>query len=208
MRAVLALTALAAALLAGPAAAEPSLGEPYGSRCGWSSVTDPRSDGDTQVAELDAELVVLDAAGRPASGTLTCTLQVGYPRHADPDAASASAAGTGVVALAATVTYQSPYGMPVYWCTQFAYDGGPTLYWAREYDDADSHWSTDPATSCDYFSPDPEPDPGPFRAIERAGCPVLDALGPTDPAAPVYVEDGGDVYAAGIFLWDCPPYDL
>jgi hypothetical protein len=121
--------------------------------CGFSSVTDPNTEGGTtQVGEVDGgPLTLVDDSGAPGSGTLVCTIQVGESTHVGTDQAGASAHGTGVVTLAPTlISYESPTGVPVFLCTSYIDDDGVTvLYWNDSNDPTISgSWSTDPNAAC------------------------------------------------------------
>jgi hypothetical protein len=209
---LLALCALGASLLAGPSGASPPPDGPSGPLCDFLTDDDPRSDDvDDLLVEIDGgPLVVTDPAGQPAGGTLTCSVQVGYATHAGPDVATASAHGDGVVVLPASVhEVTAPPNAAFYWCTQFAYDGGPTLYWVPRHETPyPEHWTTDPNEPCDYLDDvgHPEDDLG-----EQASCLGLRALGGAlgldDPNGAVYVTPEGDTFVEGTFVWDCYPYE-
>jgi hypothetical protein len=167
---------------------------PSGLLCGFSSVTDPGTEGgDVQTGELDAgPLLAVDNATPPAAqtGTVKCTIQVGGATHAAPDnGASASASGTGVIVLPATlVSYNSPANVPVYLCTQFTYSNGTTIYFDDSNDPAvEGDWTDDPnsdcglATSAGTDDGDPIFDPI-FSALNALVCPILGlvpVVGPT-----------------------------
>ena len=135
---------------------------PFGNLCGFTSVTDPGTEGgDVQTGELNAGplFAIDDAAVPPApqSGTVHCTIQVGGGTHDAPDnGAAASASGTGVIVLPPTlVSYNSPANVPVYLCTSFTYANGPgteddvTIYWADSNDPTvEGHWTTNASRSC------------------------------------------------------------
>jgi hypothetical protein len=129
---------------------------PSGLLCGFTSTTDPGTEGgDVQTGEIDAgPLLAVDdttTPPTPQSGTVHCTIQVGGSTHAAPDnGASASASGTGVIVLPATlVSYNSPANVPVYLCTSFTFQGGATIYFNDPNDPTvDGDWTDDPNSNC------------------------------------------------------------
>jgi hypothetical protein len=190
---------------------------PSGLLCGFSSVTDPGTEGgDVQTGELDAGplLAIDDAATPPAAqtGTVKCTIQVGGGTHDAPDnGASASASGTGVIVLPATlVSYNSPANVPVYLCTQFTYSNGTTVYWADSNDPTvDGHWDTSATVACGLATEAGTEDADPVgELLDSVLCPVLSILGSTLPDVPgvLEIDNTGDVTLAGDLFWDCPPY--
>jgi hypothetical protein len=140
-----------------------------GFTCGFSSSDDPTgtvANPGTQVGEVDggpiavADLpvvddtttpptVTFDTTGNPASGTITCALQVGGTgTYAEADAVSASASGTVVVYLPPTlISYQAGATDPVWSCTTWtltdANGDSETVY----LDDATGEFSTDATTA-------------------------------------------------------------
>jgi hypothetical protein len=139
-----------------------------GFTCGFGSSDDPTgtvANPGTQVGEVDGgpiavadlptvsdstpPVVTFDVGGNPASGTITCALQVGGTGvYTDPDAVSAAASGTVVVYLPPTlISYQAGLTDPVWSCTTWTLTSGSgetdTLY----LDDATGEFSTDPATA-------------------------------------------------------------
>jgi hypothetical protein len=111
--------------------------------------------GPVAVADLPASLdpVFWDEFGNPASGTITCAIQVGGTgAYADADGASASASGTVVVYLPPTeITYFNFAAPPdpVWLCTTWTLTDGhgdtDTLY----HDYSTGRWTTDPyAAQC------------------------------------------------------------
>jgi hypothetical protein len=147
--------------------------------CGFSSVTDPNTEGGTtQVGEVDGgPLVLIDDAGAPGSGTLACTIQVGESTHVGTDQAGASAHGTGVVVLAPSlISYESPTGVSVYLCTSYIDDDGVTvLYWNDSNDPTiQGSWSTDPNAACGLAIEAGGDDGDPvFDLLNATVCPIL-----------------------------------
>ncbi len=209
----LALAAIVATTLAGSftgtAVAGPEADGPTGFLCGFSSITNPNAEANTQTGEIDGgPLVVTTGEGAttaPASGTLTCTIQVGAnSTHAGADApgGKVSANGTGVVVIPpSVVSYTAAPEQAVYLCSQFTYTGGGTVYFHADNDDDPStdtgHWSADANSECGLaISASTPEEPGPVNELEllidSLICPTLKTLLPPD----------GDV--AGV--WDCPPY--
>lgn len=199
-----------AALPAAPAHAAPSA---EGLTCGYAFLANPAGPEGTQLAELDGGPIVVadgsDLTANPMSVTLTCTLQVGWVNraHAGADAASASASGTTVVTLPPTVVAfrLEPEWETVFVCTELTINDfhGVThhLYWDHEAE----VFSTSDAVICAY--PDLGPEPGPEPWPDPLVCPVFVGLPPGVPGV-IEVRADGDVYVAGTFLWDCPPYEI
>ncbi len=124
-----------------PASAGPPADGPSGILCGFTSEEEPGADGDVQTGEIDGGPIV-------GTGTLTCTIQVGYALHSGADAARASASGsTVVVLLPMIVSYVSPPDVPVYLCSEWR-DWSGTYYWHRQPTFGDGHWTTDPNKPC------------------------------------------------------------
>jgi hypothetical protein len=208
--------ATAATFAPGIAQATPADG-PSGLLCGFTSTTDPGTEGgDVQTGELDAgPLTAIDDTATPPtpptpqSGTVKCTIQVGGSTHAAPDnGASASASGTGVIVLPATlVSYNSPPNVPVYLCTQFTYSDGRTVYFDDPNDPTvDGNWDTDPNVDCGLateVSSPPPPPPSPVQTYVAGGTGVVSndntaALGNTTVVdAGVLVCDPSDAVGIG-----------
>jgi hypothetical protein len=93
--------------------------------------------------------VWIDPSGNPASGTITCAIQVGGTgAYTDADAAAASASGTTVVDLPPTeITYYSASTDNIWMCTTWtltdAHGDSETLY----LDDTTGDFTTDPASA-------------------------------------------------------------
>ncbi len=205
----LALAAIVATTLAGSftgtAVAGPPTTGPDGFLCGFTSVTNPNAEANTQTGEIDGgPLIVTDAAGNPTGGTLTCTIQVGANNlHSSPDApgGKVSAHGDGVVVIPpSVVSYTAAPEQNVYLCTQFTYDNGRTVYWHADNDDDPTtdtgHWTEDPNKECGLAISASTPSDGPIHDLEilidGIICPELKKLLPPD----------GDIAN----VWDCPPY--
>jgi hypothetical protein len=188
---VLAPALLALALLAPPAHAEDG---PAGVLCGLDTKYDLRD------PSRSTRVGVLTGGPVAGSGTLTCTIQLD-PLHGTTanDTLARSASGVGVVAFAEPVSYQAPPYATVFLCTQFAPASGGTLY----YDDHEGDWSTDPASGCQPTNLRCDCDPW----LEEMACDVLRLMAPLvpDPAGPVYVSPGGDVWVGGVYLGYCGP---
>jgi hypothetical protein len=195
---------LAAALLA-PAAlatvpATAAEKRPFPAGCGFMALTDPTAaDPDTQLAEIDGGPMLLGGpTGLPFSGTLVCTIQVGGGLPGDPDTASASAHGTGVVVVPPTVVrYDAPIASYVYFCTEFVGDDGSHFYLVDTNDpNRPDYWSTDPATPCEDLVETGGNDVPPevWELLNALACPVLLAI------------DARLGTELAVFWQDCEPY--
>jgi hypothetical protein len=143
-------SALGCALLVPVPTHAASVTGPEGLVCGF--VTFFEFDGrpsHRHLVEMDGgPIMPTDAAGLPAGGTLTCTLQVAAERHSGPDTVVVSAHGFGVVTVTPRLrTFEAAPNLPWSLCTQFTYDGGRTVYF-DQYDSVNSFWSDDPDASC------------------------------------------------------------
>lgn len=193
MRTLLLAVALAVtaqgAVLAGPS------GPPGGRPCFFVSVQDP--DDSQQGAVYGGPLV---APGADVS--ITCTIQVGGPRHDDPDTVTATAgpARDAVVLAPHAIAYPSTFD-PVYVCTEAVVDG---TTWYRSGDT----WTQDPASDCAQAYSTADPPPHCFSLAECLVDPVLClALVALSPLGVADVREDGDVYLpGGTWIWDCPPY--
>jgi hypothetical protein len=216
--ATLALGALATTFVTPATAAEPTT--PPDQTCSFTSVTDPSPE-----AGENAQFGYIDGGPILQNGTITCTIQVGGAFHSSANnGASASATGTnGFTYLPPTlVSYSSPPLTPVYLCTQFTDTDNVTWYW----DDIPGDWTTDPNSDCGLAisggTSDPIFDPV-FELIDTifdlltqvekdvidpVVCPALALLDDIVPdvAGVLEIQDDGDLYVAGEFIWDCPPY--
>lgn len=141
-RVAVAATAFGSATLA---VAPPAQAQAEGVRCGLTSAADPTAEADIYTGELHGGPLTV-TADPTASITLKCTVQVGATGqvHAGPDAASASASGTGTAVLPPTaVSYAAPPSADVYLCTEVNVNG-VTYY----YDEANGIWSQSSSASC------------------------------------------------------------
>ena len=194
------LTGLTAVLLwTAPAGAHP--GYHYEGGCAFTAV----SDGDNGPAtvwsgEMHALVVATDAAGAPAPAVgigVACEV---YVNGTGPTTVL-TASGTGAAAGATTWTYQADLSDLVEVCSVVTVAGsrhatcepwsiyGPVqtvIDLIEEIRDSIIWWP-----------PDIWPDPW-----------ICDALKAAAPGVPgvVDVTPEGDVYIAGEFFWDCPPY--
>ena len=198
------LTVLAALVAVPLPAAQAGTEEPgpAGSNCGFWSVNDPGTNHFT-AALYGGPLV--------GNGTLTCTIQVGGPTHADPDDATASAANSGVVVLNPTVVeYDTAPDQDVYLCTQWTPAGGTPLYLHGGDDVEDGHhWSSDPASTCEVaVRHSSEDGQDVFRTlVDPLLCPLIPVVLTGSVAGGlVTVDETGDVVVAGQNLYNCPPY--
>jgi hypothetical protein len=160
--------------------------DPVGLLCGYITTAYPPARLREAGAVQAGPLVVDDA-----TGSITCTIQVGAPTHDGPDAAVVTGPVTnGVLLAAGTVDYVLPPDTSVFVCTRLDLAGGPALYWDVGDPVNDGSWSTDPAVPCqeEYSSQTPKQ---PCDTV-CATCLPLAAVLPDD----------GDVPGA----WDCPPY--
>ena len=103
----------------------------------------------TATAEMDAgPMVLLDfmIAGNPASGSVTCTLQVGGATHADADeVALTSPTTTGVAVLRPTTfTFAHDPADVLFVCTSVLAEGYGPRYWDPE----ERVWTADAGASC------------------------------------------------------------
>jgi hypothetical protein len=181
MMRALVLAALACSATVGPAHAN-AAGPASAPSCGFTVFNHPLAN-ERQVFVIDGTAVVIADGTDPRTGRMVCTLQSGE-RHSDPDALVARSLTTaGVVELPPTpgeVEPDDPFNFNV--CAQVEIDGAGTFYW----DALTDEWTTDSSVFCvdDSFH-------DPFvEYVDPVVCPVL----------------GGDVYAADVLLWDCPPY--
>ena len=172
--------------------------------CQFASVTDPTAEAGTQTGELSGgPLVIQNDDGTPGSGTLTCRIQVTVSNHTGTGP-SVSGHGTGVVTAGPSeISYTASATDNVYLCGEFTTDAGVTLYW----DDTSASWSVSASVSCGLAIGGGGDDPlSQFEKdnIDPLICPILAGL----PSVPGVVDIGadGDLYVAGIFIWDCPPY--
>lgn len=207
--AALALSALATTFAPAASAAPPG---PTDSGCSFTSVSDPNPEApaDTQTGYIQGGPIV-------GNGKLTCTIKVGVGtvEGAYVNGASASATGSnGVTVLPPTiVSYVSPSRVPVYMCEVWVDPNGAVWY----YDGQAGAWvEPNSGVQCTLAisggTDDPLLDPiwDLLESLDPAICGVLmtlrDTLGLTDPDGLVYIAPDGDLYVAGIFIWDCPPY--
>ena len=222
------LAALAVALLSATpayAASEP-LPLPGSSGCAHGATLTDDAAG-TVSGVLYGSVAVADlphrdgATSGPATVTLTCSVQTSSYSPEAPDDFTAS--GTGVNAA---VVAPAPFTVPapdewhtVYVCSRADVTdaSGTTSYWSNS---QNGMWSTTPGT-CDgapqCLSTDENCSyvhallvwllgPGPLLAeADEEGCPLFASLAPGVPGV-VDVTPEGDVYVAGEFFWDCPPY--
>lgn len=182
----LALLTAAAVLPAPSYAAE----GPAGSPCRLYPVP-PQDDADVYAG-------VLFGGPYAASGTLTCTVQVGAPAHSGADAEVRSATGTGAVLVPPSEVAPPWTGEPMYVCTRFTPAAGPAVYWSN------NAWTDDPAAPCDPYRDSLDTSGGVGQELDIAVCPALVALRPG--IGPVAITAQGDVYVTGTLVWDCPPY--
>jgi hypothetical protein len=206
-RTFLALCLAAAASFPAPAGA--TGGPPEGERCGFATATDGT---DPDAPETFHGVLYggpLRAAG--SAVTITCSVAVNAPRHADPAVATESSdPGPGVAVLAPRrLSYTAEDWDSVYLCTAATVDG-TAWYW----DDVAAAWSTDPASWCEDTT-DYRTEPPPEWCFETLSCvePLVDQMVcPVFAAVPsvpgvLDVEYDGDLHVAGEPFWDCPPYD-
>jgi hypothetical protein len=135
---------------------------------------------------------VTDPAANPVSATVTCTLKVD---GVVADDGTYTWSGTGVVAgVSLPFRYFGYEDSYVEVCTRVAYDNG----------EVDT--SCDPFTTT-YIPPQEVVDVlnDVLTVPDPVVCPVLGGLAPGQPGI-VDVTPEGDVYVAGEWFWDCPPY--
>lgn len=220
---VLALALVPALLL--PAAPAGAAHEPFGRFCSFASIPDPAGPPGVQTGEIDGGPVVVadfaDLVANPVHVTLKCSIQVDSEihsaLHSAPDAASAS--GSGVVAAVVPptlVSYEAGPDQYVVMCTEFAVTDAHGQTTNLYYDSGSGEFSTSPDSSCwgpvclaldcglygdvlhllDYLY---------VEVVDPVVCPAIASLAPGVPGV-VDVLPDGDVYVAGEFTWDCPPY--
>lgn len=116
-----------------------------GSLCQYAAVADPTLEPDTWTGVLAAGPVLLtEADGTPAAGTLQCRVQVNTFDHMGTGP-SVTTHGTGVLAAEQTINYSAAAGEAVDVCAEFVSDAdGTTYYW----DGGNAEWSTSPTVSC------------------------------------------------------------
>lgn len=133
-----------------------------GGLCGFTTLTDPTGQANTQTGYVDAGPISIVDDTDPAivhTGHLTCTIQVGSSNstHLGTDAASISGPDAPYVADLSPyqLTFSAGPNDAVYLCTSVTTDegGGPWYGQTWYYDDlqnptVDGSWSTDPTTSC------------------------------------------------------------
>jgi hypothetical protein len=158
-KAVVAMVA-ACSVLAVPGASDagPEADGPVGAKCTLTAAANARAQAHAWIGLLGGGplLVVSGSATATASGTLTCTVQVGSNSvHASADApgGKVSASGTGAVVLPhSVVSFTATVDQAVYVCSHFTYTGGATVYWHADNDDDPStdtgHWSSDINSEC------------------------------------------------------------
>jgi hypothetical protein len=146
--AALALAAAAVPVTGAAATTTPTTG-PDGVKCGLGPVPNPTAEANTQTGVLSGGPVFIsDPDTGLASGTLTCTVQVGNNTvhwGADAPGGKASVSGTGIGVLPSSViSYTAAPVDDVHLCTQFTYTGGPTFYW----DGTRRVWTSDANAPC------------------------------------------------------------
>ena len=208
---VLVTTAVIA--LAGAMPAAQAADEPVGRPCAYTAVSwDPVTGPTMWLAEVDAGPVVV--AG--STVTLRCSIHVANGQHSGAAAASVTSDdGDGVAAIAPQlVSYRDEYGYAVL-CTQVT-TATTSWYWTGD------AWTTDPTSWCPGPSDPTEPPDLPpqldwleaYLWCMHWGwyCPILDYVtcsgtaGAPDVPGIVEFRDDGDIYVAGEWFWDCPPY--
>jgi len=201
--AMFAAGALATSFISPASAAAPG---PADSGCGFTTATD-----NSPEAPANSQTGVLYGGPIAQNGTLTCTIKVNVGTHngAYVNGASRSATGTNGTTILnpGVVSYVSPTGEPVYLCDQFN-DGTTTWYW-----DGDLNaWTTNAAAPCELAisagTDDPIFDPinDLIESLDPTLCEVIKLIPSVPPVLEITAE--GDVYVGGVFIWDCPPYEL
>jgi hypothetical protein len=231
--AAIALSAVASSFVTSAHAGPPVPG-PNGRKCGFNSTTDPdpnQTDPDWQTGEINGGPIIGDGTltcTMHVGGT-------GLHNDSATICASASASDGNVVILAEAFGCHMPENVEVYECTKWTPTGGTAIYWipgndngtpTDPTDDPAGYWyggPTPPAKACGgatSFSTGPIIDAindilvgfdplicGALLTLKATVSPLAD-----DPAGVVYITPatdpagGGDLYIAGEFIWDCPPY--
>lgn len=221
---------LAAALVLGPAAPSFAESEPIpvlDTACDvLATAVDPANPAKV-TGVVHGAVTVANVRGRgaatPASVTLTCSVQSASYRHADPDDFTAVGSGTNaaVVAPQAFSVPAPPDGDRLGLCARVDVTDadGTRTYWSHSqngmwYADSEGICSGAPqclalGSNCLWWMAFAE------WALDRAGSTVWPTVDPAVCAAlvphapgtyPVEIRPDGDVYVAGEWTWDCPPY--
>jgi hypothetical protein len=193
-RLLLAGLAAGLALFATPAQAHPS--HHFEGDCGFDSIEDdgpgPTTDPDHYSGVVYGYAVATDPLGVPSGQALTleCVLYVNGVEDV-----VLTASGSGVATGASTLGFSAYPGDWVTMCTRVTVgneaheecwgDGMPPLF------DLLIHLLNDAV----------------FPLVDGTICPAFASLAPGVPGI-VEFTAGGDVYVAGEFFWDCPPYDF
>lgn len=210
---------LTAALLLSPAAPSYAAGEPVpaGGGCGIISGPAPDDPKNRIAGFVHGRVVVGDfagTAGYPASVTLTCSVQVGRYHPDDPDDATTTGSGVN-----AAVALPEPFDVakPGEWewiglCSRVDVTDaeGTRTFW-KDYDNGMwVSWPTcDDGVQCLAIGPGCMWELAMLEwLLERSEpkvCAAFVALAPGIPGT-VDIEPDGDLYVAGEWIWDCPPY--
>ena len=130
-----------------------------------------------------------DTSKYPVSAVATCSVVVD-----GVTAWSQSAAGTGVAVVAGQASFPySTTGFKLCTTVDYTSNSADTDHWCT------THWWGDhPEDEIEYLNELFA------RYVDPELCPLLAAQSPG--TYPVDITPEGDVYVAGVFLWDCPPY--
>jgi hypothetical protein len=191
---------LALALLApGALPAHAADDSTFTGQCGFDTVNQQTLNGDEWTGITFANVVLTSRThGNAVRGTITCDLRVnGVPRVAT------SASGTGVVILAAPLTFTATDTDNVDVCVRvdFTSDSTPTVYRCR----AATTLQMPPQQMLDLLSfvvdtVNAEIVPH----VDPVACDAFQRLAPG--SDPVAITPEGDVFLSGEPFWDCPPY--
>ncbi len=194
-------TALALGLLALTAPSAPAADQSWSrGDCGFDTVQAPSLTGDTWTGIGYADVVVYSSThGNVVNATVTCELRVNGVTQM-----TVSGSGTSVVVFATPMSFHAAVTDVVSFCTVVDYtsDTTPTTVdcgaavetqvipqWTVDLID----WVIDVANYAIVSEVDPRV------------CAAFQAFAPG--SDPVTITPEGDVYIAGEFFWDCPPYE-
>ena len=191
-RRTLSLLACALGLLAG--AASPAAAQPIVTGgCGFTTTQDrlhhPYDHRGTFYGEMDLAMTLVSSDGEPLTATVTCYL---VSPDGEVPGSRLVASGTGLIAGARTVTYESRWVSPsIEYCEEIDYAGAET----------DSKVCSARISICFIDC----------MALELLGPTILEACETAGEAATdlgvARVEEDGDVYVEGAVEFSCWPFD-
>ena len=197
--------------------------------CDYTVAVQDPNDATRLTGVLYGSVVVADlpsrdgAGGNPSTVTLTCSIQSASYRHYDPDDFTATGSGVnGAVVAPAAFSVPAPADGPLGVCERVDVTdaNGTHTYWRHSQNGTwaqSDFWPTcSGAPQCLALGSNCN---GFLALVEWAAqygvdlsgvadgtlCPYLAAQSPGVPGV-VDVTADGDVYIAGEWVWDCPPY--